>query len=150
MHKQTMTLWILFILDLTAVALLNAAVIEGLEKETGELTLSEDQFTVLISGQFRSIEVRKTADHQYNALSPIADDGIPQPMDRCRERFDQYIFTHSATFQAGSNRYCRPIRGCWCCSNFGLCIAFFVNPTGVCGTTANEQRYLGRIPVFEV
>ena len=148
MHQKSTTLWITLLLNLSVITVITAAVIEGIDKETGELTLSEDQFTQLSSGTFKSIEVRKTAQHQYNALSPITDDGIPQPSIKCWKLFDQYISANLVTFQAWANRYCRPYQSCWTCPDLSFFVAFFVNPTRPCDTTTS-QTYSSRIPVFE-
>lgn len=79
MGKGLTIAWFIVVLYFSTTST-NAVAKNRISWRTGKLALSEDQFRQLVDGEFNSLEVTKTAAHQYSAVSLIIDVGIPQPL----------------------------------------------------------------------
>ncbi|CAF1402213.1 unnamed protein product [Adineta ricciae] len=142
----------ILLITILSFALINAATIERVDIETGELTLSEEQYRGLTECDQNVLEVQLKDKHQYSAVKLIPYDIIVKPPTDCWWRYRLFMALNYQKFKDWANRYCRSYIGCWCCPSNGLCVTFVVKPDFWHCFVLNIPIFkekIPRIPVFE-
>ena len=122
------------------------------DKETGGVSLTQDQFQAIYNGTAAALATDPVVGGRgfgYRVSSVIYGwTGWDYTYYDCWCQFQRFLQCMRPFFQSFANRFCRPYFGVWCCPNTKFCFVFAVYPQKPCWIW-NVPPYQSILPVFE-